>query len=63
VGVQYSFHSDKLNEPKCRAVLETIVSEIYNLPLKVRGVVHVPVRQSSEAVEEILNTFGGRVVE
>lgn len=63
VGVQYSFHSDKLNEPKCRGVLEKIVEEIYNLPLKVAGVVHLPERQSTEAVDDILSTLGGRVVE
>ncbi len=63
IGVQYPFHRDKLNEVKPRGVLEKIVAEIYGMPLKVLGVVRQVTQQPSEAVDDILSTLGGRVVE
>lgn len=63
VGVQYSFHRDKLNEVKPRGVLEKIIQDIYGTPFKIMGVVRQVAQQSSEAVDDILSTLGGRVVE
>ena len=63
VGVQYPFHCEKLNEQKSRAVLEKVVSEIYGIPLQTQAVVSVRVAQKSNAVDDVLNAFGGRLVE
>ena len=60
--MQYPFHRDKLNEIKCRMILEKVLNEIYQAPLRVEGVVYAPVIQES-AVSDVLSALGGRVVE
>ncbi len=63
IGLQYLFHRDKLNEPKCRTVLEKIVSEVYGIPLRVDGILMAQKVQVANSMDDILSTLGGRVVE
>ncbi|MDO8504980.1 MAG: DNA polymerase III subunit gamma/tau [bacterium] len=63
IGLQYEFHRDKLNEPKCRTVLEKIVSEVYGIPLRVVGTLMAQKELVANSVDDILSTLGGRVVE
>ncbi|OGL66275.1 hypothetical protein A2753_03695 [Candidatus Uhrbacteria bacterium RIFCSPHIGHO2_01_FULL_47_11] len=62
VGVQYPFHCDKLNEPKSRAVLEKIVSDVYAMPLRIQGVISARPSEKDNSVEDVLKTLGGRLV-
>ena len=61
IGVQYPFHRDKLNEIKCRTTLEKVVADVYQAPLRIEGVMHIPAVQVS-AVSDVLSALGGRVV-
>ncbi|MBI2552826.1 DNA polymerase III subunit gamma/tau [Candidatus Uhrbacteria bacterium] len=63
VGVQYPFYKDKLDDQKCRAVLEKIVSELYTAPLRVQGVILETPQARPEPIDEVVKVLGGRVVE
>ena len=63
VGVQYAFHKEKLNETKVRLVLEKILSEQFEVPLRTQAEVYARAAVASSAVDDILSTLGGRVVE
>ncbi|MBI4135730.1 DNA polymerase III subunit gamma/tau [Candidatus Uhrbacteria bacterium] len=63
IGVQYPFHCDKLNEPKCRAVLENVLQSLMTAPVKVEAVLSKAAGSTAPAVDDVLRTLGGRVVE
>lgn len=63
VGVAYPFHRDKLNEEKSRAVLEKVLASEFKIPLRVQGVVFARKPAATAAVEDILNTLGGKIIE
>lgn len=62
IGLQYPLHCDKINELKSRAVLEKILAEVYGIPLKISGVVHLPLKGLESAVEDVISALGGRVI-
>lgn len=62
VGVQYPFHRDKLNEQRCRTILESIVQEIYLAPFKVESVLQANPSASADTAQEVAQIFGGSVI-
>lgn len=64
IAVQYRFHRERLNELKTRQVVEKLLQEIFDAPLRIEALV---CEESKENQPSILNTvlqeFGGRVVE
>ncbi|KKU71755.1 MAG: polymerase III, subunit gamma and tau protein [Parcubacteria group bacterium GW2011_GWA2_47_26] len=64
IGVHYPLYCNKINEPKTQALLDKILSEQFNVPLRAQGVIlQRRPAADDDAVEDILNTLGGRVVE
>lgn len=64
IGVTYQFHCDKLNEQKCRQVLEKILQDVYNVPLRSNSIIVTPQNGAGDdGVSKILSTLGGKLIE
>ncbi len=62
VGVRYPLHRDKLNEDKNRRLLGDLIARDVGVNVMVEGTVMIP-KISDNLVDQIVEAFGGRVVE
>lgn len=62
IGVGYSFHRDKLNELKNRALLEKILEKEFNGRVRVEAVLKERAAVQDDALADVLKAFGGKVV-
>lgn len=65
VTVPYPFHRDQLSQPKIKAILSKVAEAVFGAPLAWNPVLkdELRVSASSPAVAELLEAFGGHVVE
>ena len=73
ISLQHRFHQERLMEIKNRALLEKTLSEIFGVPLIIKTVLVKELKsdlmpkpkidEAADALEDILKTFGGQVVE
>lgn len=53
IGVYYSFHKDRLEEQKHRVILESVLTQIYSLPMRVKCVLN---KQTESEITEVRST-------
>lgn len=60
IGTKIGFIAEKLNEPKNRGVISSVLQRVFQEPMGVRT--EVSVSQQDELVSELIGEFGGQVV-
>ncbi len=66
VGFKYRFHKERLNEPKNRTIVEKVIKKIFNVDLKINGVIAditLPCEVEENNLQQVLKEFGGKLVE
>lgn len=61
LGVRYKLHQERLNQKNIRKILEEVVGKIMNRKMRIEAVMMD--EKSDGLVKNILNVFGGKVVE
>lgn len=63
IGVQYSFHADKINDKVCQRNLENIFSEIIGNKVRIEAIVQEKEKNiNQEEIQNLASSFGGEVV-
>ena len=63
IGVQYSFHADKINDKVCQRNLENIFSEIIGDKVRIEAIVQEKEKNvNQEEIQDLASSFGGEVI-
>lgn len=64
LGCNYVFHADQIKQTKQRGIIEKVLKEIFNLPLKIDTVIIDSQTEADKSndIDPLLETFGGKVV-
>lgn len=62
IAIEHKFHQQKLNDIKNRQILEQVLAEIFGEKILIKAVVD-GTANSDESLENLLDAFGGRVVD
>ncbi|HQF57207.1 MAG TPA: DNA polymerase III subunit gamma/tau [Candidatus Magasanikbacteria bacterium] len=63
IGVQYSFHANKLNDKICQRNLENIMSDILGHKIRIEAVVQEKeINQDKNDIQNLASSFGGEII-
>lgn len=63
IGVGYDFYRDKLNTEKSRVILAGVLKKCFNCVIKTEAVLVERKKDDDSLVQNVLDAFGGKVVE
>jgi len=68
IGVAYDFHLERIAEPKIRLILERTLSQVLGTALRIEAVVMPGVAKpeysaADDALQPLLEGFGGKIIE
>lgn len=63
IGVQYSFHADKINDKVCQRNLENIFSEIIGDKVKIEAIIQEKeITAIQNDIQDLASNFGGEII-
>jgi hypothetical protein len=68
LGLKYEFHAEQIMSAKNKPIIENALSEVMNKKMFINAVVNTDLPSGGdevddEAVKDVMDTFGGKVVE